>query len=690
MNSPYKQLSAWLVICSHMLVSCSNPYTGISKQSMPAVEKPAQETSHLSSSLALTTADNQPIYLRSNQETWHANLQQAISIRPLPFRFLADYSIQDLAGSQPHIPNQLLPIVYSIEGNKYPSYLIVEKQAQQPDSDKKTRQSCLPIHRQKTSSSSTETKLQDLANNNLNCQLDKLPLELSIDTGSYAKYFDLAPQKQLLENIHSATLWTQGGHKVKLEHRDGKWMAQVNRNLLLDFSQALYLPVYVESGFIIETLLKHGPSYQKHYIDVCFPKQDYQRGLGYVYIGRKGLLGGGPAKATTGIDNILVKHQGPFNYLQPTDDRIMVKEVQFTPQMGFWWAEITYSAYSNSTKRYKKEIVTSIRIPVETDQLEPFYAEDIARALITIHYSVNNPSLARPVPTFHSIKITKSALLPSVNKKSTPKVGKPGKEEITETEDIAELELIEKAAYATLVQSLNNPLDSQEIITNTQQQLQEVINRLNVEGPNAPLEAEAKALRNYLVELIKMLKNRHKATNDLYFGPHTSDYINQQILQGFKELNKLEQNIQSIENSLKILCHSFHLEIPSYNLELPVNLKALLGVVCNKQFLLDLIDTILETKVPAGQLIQIVLGHVEQPQNWEEWLPVGIETALDFIPRGKATLFLKLLSGKGIQTEFRKLVVKQAKKKAKQLKQANKNKKKREAAAKEDQQGKHP
>jgi hypothetical protein len=209
---------------------------------------------------------------------------------------------------------------------------------------------------------------------------------------------------------------------------------------------------------------------------------------------------------------------------------------------------------------------------------------------------------------------------------------------------------------------------------------------LDIEGANLPLEAEARALKNYLVELLKVLKVRHKAIHDLYFGPSTSDYINQRILQGFKELNSLERNIESIENSLKILCHTFHFEIPSYNSELPVNLKALLGIVCNKAFLLNLIDMILETRVPGGQLIQIILGHIEQPQTWEEYLPVAIETALEFLPGGKAFRFSKLLSGKTVQTELTKLIIRQAKKKAKQLKQANK--KKKDAVAKETHQEK--
>ncbi|MHB9148319.1 MAG: hypothetical protein ACYC2U_08150, partial [Candidatus Amoebophilus sp.] len=87
-------------------------------------------------------------------------------------------------------------------------------------------------------------------------------------------------------------LIAKGGHQVYLTVVEGKWMAIVKENAPRGFNRILYLDLYLAPGFTTNQLSKHSPEWQEAHIGVVFPEKS-RSGKGHVYIGEKGLLGGG-------------------------------------------------------------------------------------------------------------------------------------------------------------------------------------------------------------------------------------------------------------------------------------------------------------------------------------------------------------------------------------------------------------
>lgn len=94
------------------------------------------------------------------------------------------------------------------------------------------------------------------------------------------------------ETTELGSFSTEEGHQILFTHQKGIWSAIVKEGWPGGFSRQLNLPVYLEPGFTIEDITKHIPAWQKNHIQIILPEQ-LVNGEGYVYIGRRGFLGGG-------------------------------------------------------------------------------------------------------------------------------------------------------------------------------------------------------------------------------------------------------------------------------------------------------------------------------------------------------------------------------------------------------------
>ena len=490
--------------------------------------------------------------------------------------------------------------------------------------------------------------------------------------------FTFSQPTKAIQELLPDTFIAHKGHQLKFYQQQGQWMARVQANLPKGFSSKLHLPVYGEPALCnIKTLTKHNTTWHQYHMHVCFPTKRQPEQQGYVYLGSMGLKGGAPAKATLGIDNILIKREGPFVCLRHLNDSVIVKEIQFMAQKGLWWANVVYGVFNHATSQW--DVAIANKVAVEADQAEILYAEDLATKQIIVDYTLEKANSNQPDPVFNHVKINGISCpqQPVASNQTTnvQQMEEADQEHEEKEEEAEEAAAIEEAAYEELCSKLKHPINGPKLVAENQQQLQELLDSMEAKGKLLMIEAEAKALRDYLAELIKLLKSRHKATNDLYFGPGTSDYLNQRLIQGFQELQSLEQTLQSTEETLSLLCDAFEFEMPSLIMSPLINKQALLEPLSNRKVLLAFINEILETRFPGGKLVQIVLSLVEPPPTWEEYLPIAIEAALDFLPRGKAIRFYNLISGKSTIQVLKTLIIQQARNKVRKINKANKKKK---------------
>jgi hypothetical protein len=488
---------------------------------------------------------------------------------------------------------------------------------------------------------------------------------------------DSEPHSLPSSNTLSSYFTTKSGHQVRFYQRGQAHMAKIKRNLPVGFTQNLHLPIYIAKNFIFNTLDQQSFKYIERHTHICFPEQDHQTRRGYVYIDHHGLQGGATAKTSAGLKGVSVTHQGPFYTTHPTNEHIAVQSIEFVPQEGFWWAKITYLSHSVSTKRWKTH-TAPICGPVETDTPGIVYAEDISRAQVTIDYAVEDAQANRPVPVFRQIHIQKTEFVDNIDN-SDQIEGK--QEEGQEYElELAELEGIQEAAYKDFMQALQRPREVDQILSNNQVYFESILDRMTAEDkmlqPELESKAEIQVFADYLAKFIQMLQARHQATYALYLGSDTSDYINQHMGQGIRDLNKLEEQLETSKQQLHIINDVLGLEAPALHAKPLLDVKTIFKPFATHKILVEILNVILETKVPGGKLLQVILGTVDQPETWEQWLPIALETALDFIPGGKAAMFMNFLNGKSTKTEIKKLLIKQAKKKVKQMNQENKQQQK--------------
>ncbi|MHB9147892.1 MAG: hypothetical protein ACYC2U_05780 [Candidatus Amoebophilus sp.] len=109
--------------------------------------------------------------------------------------------------------------------------------------------------------------------------------------------------KQLTEEQAIPRYIAKGGDQVYPAFVEGKWMAVVKEHAPIGFSRTHYLELYLAPGFTINELSKHSLKWQESHIAVVFAEHS-KNGKGYVYIGEKGLLGGGKTKPDKQKDDL--------------------------------------------------------------------------------------------------------------------------------------------------------------------------------------------------------------------------------------------------------------------------------------------------------------------------------------------------------------------------------------------------
>ena len=220
----------------------------------------------------------------------------------------------------------------------------------------------------------------------------------------------------------------------------------------------------------------------------------------------------------------------------------------------------------------------------------------------------------------------------------------------------------EEKACEELAKALTNPQDSPELVDNAQEQFQNLLNRVRIEGKTPALEQKARALREGMAELTKMLRSQHQHRSNVYMDGDDSDYMAQRLMQNMAELDNLQKDAQQTEKALEELCDEFGLEKPDTT---PAPL-------ISQEALIQAFNTVLDSTVPGSELIKVILGTTERPETLQDYAKLAAETALDFLPGGKA---LKAFKGAAAKLGIKKLekqLLKQAQKKAKQLKKAQK------------------
>ena len=195
----------------------------------------------------------------------------------------------------------------------------------------------------------------------------------------------------------------------------------------------------------------------------------------------------------------------------------------------------------------------------------------------------------------------------------------------------------EAADYKVLVKHFNNPAGAAELAENAQQAIQDLLKEVSVKGKEA-LKEQAQGLRDALGSLISNINRQHKYEEDLYYSLDISDYMPERK----GNLSSLENSRKLSQASLDQLCEAFGLDKPDTTSEPPIS----------KETLKQIFNTVLDTTVPGSELIKILLGTAEMPEAQGEWLRLAAETALDFIPGGKA---MKALKGGAYKLGIKKL-----------------------------------
>ena len=180
------------------------------------------------------------------------------------------------------------------------------------------------------------------------------------------------------------------------------------------------------------------------------------------------------------------------------------------------------------------------------------------------------------------------------------------------------------AAYQELVKAFNDPVNNEELIANSQEQVQKLLHELSQQGRNDELLAQAQELSAGMAGLINMLKSQYSAIEDLYFDLDASDYIKQNVTEGWQQLKSLETTIRVTEKALIDLCVECWLPVPNLT-QVPI---------ISKVALKKAINALLDILVPGSEVVKAALGTRPMPQAPEEWADLAIEVGLDFIPFG--------------------------------------------------------
>ncbi|OJW68941.1 MAG: hypothetical protein BGO68_01805 [Candidatus Amoebophilus sp. 36-38] len=206
----------------------------------------------------------------------------------------------------------------------------------------------------------------------------------------------------------------------------------------------------------------------------------------------------------------------------------------------------------------------------------------------------------------------------------------------------------EEAKYEDLAKHFNNPIDAAELADNGQQAVQDLLKQLSTQGKEA-LKSQAEDLREALGSLMKNMQSQHKYLYDLYNDTDVNDAISY-----IRDLESLEKSMKNTQANLEQLCEAFNLDKPDLTPQPPISKEAL-----KKAF-----NMVLDTTVPGSDLIKVLLGTIDKPQNLEECLKLAASTVLDFIPGGKAMKLFKSAAVKLGIKKVEKQLLKEAKKAA--------------------------
>ena len=138
MYSPYKRLTAQLLLFSFLLESCYNPNIGVSKKTLPTPkgatyqqhqykENTCSKNLEPPTSPACTTADGQTMTFTQHNEAWQAEVCMPNGRRQLPVTFEPGYTIEDLIDKGPQEQQQLIHLCTNRDNIKQIDYVYVGK-----------------------------------------------------------------------------------------------------------------------------------------------------------------------------------------------------------------------------------------------------------------------------------------------------------------------------------------------------------------------------------------------------------------------------------------------------------------------------------------------------------------------------------------------------------------------------------
>jgi hypothetical protein len=213
----------------------------------------------------------------------------------------------------------------------------------------------------------------------------------------------------------------------------------------------------------------------------------------------------------------------------------------------------------------------------------------------------------------------------------------------------------EDTLYEDLTKYFKNSYDAAELATNGQQEVDNLLKQLSNENKEA-LKEQAQELRDALGSLMGNMQSQHAHIQELYRSD-VSDYLEQNMDKGEQDLKSLENSMKCTQATLDKLCETFNLEKPDLTPQ----------PLISKEVLKTAFNTVLDATVPGSELIKVILGTTDKPETLEECLKLAVNTVLDFIPGGKAMKVFKGAATKLGVKKLEKQLLKEAKKIARKL-----------------------
>jgi len=225
-------------------------------------------------------------------------------------------------------------------------------------------------------------------------------------------------------------------------------------------------------------------------------------------------------------------------------------------------------------------------------------------------------------------------------------------EDLSDYEEEPEIETAEEqVAYRELEEAINDISDTQNLVANSQQEMQALLDKLKYDATKLKeLKQEAKQIATHVANVLVMLEAQRRATEKLYFNSDIEDYINRPINEGVQKIKMLQETVGPLQELLLHFCNQFAISFPGVPLLSTITKREL------KVVFRSLVDLL----VPDSELVKVTLEiNIPLPQSPEEWAELGVKIGFDFIPYyGKE---LKILVGPdkpALQEKIKVLLVK--------------------------------